>query len=85
MISVFGSGVRAGYPGIKWDFPVKMAATHSDNSWKDHLNWYDLAQIFIPFIVGVLLFVNGRNWAVKLALKQSNAALSLPDTDKLDT
>lgn len=28
---------------------------------------YDLAEVFIPFILGVILFVNGRKWASALA------------------
>ncbi len=35
---------------------------------------YDISQAFIPFIVGVVLFVNGRRWAVALARRQTESS-----------
>ena len=35
---------------------------------------YDVSQAFIPFIVGAVLFVNGRRWAVALARRQTESS-----------
>ncbi|MEI8288310.1 MAG: hypothetical protein WCH99_02465 [Verrucomicrobiota bacterium] len=35
---------------------------------------YDVSQAFIPFIVGVVLFVNGRKWAVALAHREAEGS-----------
>ena len=33
------------------------------------LNGYDISSSVIPFIMGIILFLNGRNWAHRLALR----------------
>lgn len=48
---------------------LKMAASETGNSWKEQFNGYDAAQVFIQFIVGLVLVVNGRKWALALARK----------------
>ncbi|HEY4414529.1 MAG TPA: hypothetical protein VGO57_02465 [Verrucomicrobiae bacterium] len=47
------------------------AASHSGDAWKQDVNWYQMAQVFIPFIAGVALFVKSRRWAVVLARRQT--------------
>jgi hypothetical protein len=49
---------------------VKTAASGHGNS-EQPLNGYDISQAFIPFIIGLLLFINGRNWATSLARRQN--------------
>jgi len=57
---------------LNWThYLFKAAASKSGDSWKEGMNWYDVSQAFIPFIVGVILFVNGRRWAVALARRQT--------------
>ena len=51
-------------------FLFKTAASTSGDSWKKDVDFYDAAHAIIPFIVGVMLFVNGRSWAVTLAARQ---------------
>jgi hypothetical protein len=45
---------------------IKTAASHSTPDWKETVQWYDFSQAVIPFIVGIVLFVNGRKWAIAL-------------------
>ncbi len=40
------------------------------------MSGYDISQAVIPFIVGLALFVNGRRWAVALALLQAERPTS---------
>jgi hypothetical protein len=66
---------------LNWaHFLFVAVATHSGNSWKDGVSGYDISQAFIPFIIGVLLFVYGRKWAVMLARKQAEATPTASDT-----
>jgi len=46
---------------------------------------YDVSQAFIPFIVGVVLFVNGRRWAVALARRQSDSLQPVAEKHEADT
>jgi hypothetical protein len=60
---------------LNWShYLFKVAATKAGDSWKEGVQWYDVTQAFIPFIVGVVLFVNGRRWAVALARKNTASA-----------
>ena len=53
---------------LNWvHFLFTSAASDSGNSWKEGVRGYDISQAFIPFIVGIVLFVKGRSWAVALA------------------
>jgi hypothetical protein len=57
---------------LTWShYLFKARASHSGEAWKEAVQWYDVWQAFIPFIVGVVLFVNGRRWAVALARRQT--------------
>ena len=51
-------------------FLLRTAASDSGTSWQQGVKGYDVLQVFLPFIVGIILFVNGRKWAVALAHKQ---------------
>ncbi len=60
---------------LNWGhFLFKAAASHSGDSWKEGVEWYQVSQAFIPFIVGVVLFVNSRRWAVALGRRQTESA-----------
>jgi hypothetical protein len=50
-----------------------LAASSWGSSWKEDVKWYDVSQAFIPFIVGVVLFVNGRSWAVALSQRHAES------------
>lgn len=59
-------------PILNWThYLIKMAATHSDDSWKQEIKWYDVSNAAVPFVMGIILFVNGRKWAVALAKRQT--------------
>jgi len=62
------------------------ASGHSDS--EQGYSGYDVSQAFIPFIVGVVLFLNGRKWAMALARRQTESAppnVSLSETHDSDT
>jgi len=73
--------ISSGLPSVlNWThYLFKMAATSAGSSWKEDVKWYDVSQAFIPFIVGIVLFVNGRTWAVGLARRQTES--SAPTTE----
>jgi hypothetical protein len=55
-------------PVLNWiHYLLRMAASHSDNDWKQRMHWYEVSRAFITFIVAIVLIVNGRKWAVALA------------------
>jgi hypothetical protein len=57
---------------LYWAFySFKAAAATPTDSWKNDVSGYGVWQAFVPFIVGVVLFVNGRKWAVKLGTRQT--------------
>jgi hypothetical protein len=73
---------------LNWaHFFLKTAASgHGDP--EDTYRGYDVSQAFIPFIVGVVLFVNGRKWAVALARRQtesSSPATPVSESHESDT
>lgn len=56
---------------LNWThYLFKAAASDSGDRWKEGVQWYDVSAAFIPFIIGVVLFVKGRSWAVALARRQ---------------
>ncbi len=62
---------------LNWTFYLfKAAASRSGTEWRQEVNGYAVSQAYIPFIVGVILFVKGRSWAVTLARKQETAEAS---------
>ncbi len=59
---------------LNWaHFLFTSAASNTGDSWKQGVRGYDISQAFIPFIVGVVLFVKGRSWAVALARRQEKS------------
>jgi hypothetical protein len=59
---------------LSWaHYLFKAAASKTGDTWKEGVQWYDVWSAFIPFIMGVLLFVNGRSWAVALARRQEKS------------
>ena len=74
---------------LNWThYLFKMAATSAGSSWKEDVKWYDVSQAFLPFIVGVVLFVNGRRWAVALARRQTESsapATTVSESHESDT
>ena len=60
---------------LSWThYLFKAAASTPGGAWKEQVSWYEVAQAFVPFIVGVVLFVNGRRWAVALARRQTESS-----------
>jgi hypothetical protein len=77
-IAFLGVGLlymASGLPQVlNWGhYLFKMAASTSGDSWKEQVNFYQVSQAFIPFVVGALLFLKGRPWAVALASRQEKA------------
>lgn len=59
---------------LNWaHFFFKAAASQPGDRWKEGVPWYDVSSAFIPFVVGVVLFVKGRSWAVALARAQEKS------------
>ncbi len=66
---------------------LKTAASGRGDS-EQGASGYDISQAFIPFIVGVVLFVNGRKWALALARRQTESAspaVPLSESHESDT
>jgi len=60
---------------LNWaHYILRMAASHQDASWREEVKWYDASDAIIPFIVGLILFVNGRKWALALVRKEAKIA-----------
>lgn len=56
---------------LNWThYLIKAAASHSTGDWKDNVKWYDVSQAVIPFVVGIVLFANGRKWAIALGRRK---------------
>jgi hypothetical protein len=72
---------------LNWmHYLLKTAASSSGDSWKEGVGWYDGSQVFISFIVGVVLFVNGRRWAAALARRgTASAPPAAPVSEKHET
>jgi hypothetical protein len=70
--------ISSGLPQVlNWTYYLfKAAATSTGDSWKQKVNWFEVSQAFIPFIVGMILFVKGRCWAVVLARRQTESESS---------
>ena len=62
---------------LNWIHYLLRMASRPGNDWKDQVQWYDFTQPLFSFIVGIVLFVNGRKWAVALARRQTENAPSL--------
>lgn len=59
---------------LNWaHFLFTSAASSAGDSWKEGVRGYDISQAFITFIVGIVLFVKGRSWAVRLARSQEKS------------
>jgi hypothetical protein len=59
---------------LNWvHYLFKAAATRPGDTWKQEVPWYDVSSVFITFIVGIVLFVKGRSWAVALARWQEKS------------
>jgi len=74
---------------LNWaHYLFKAAASRAGDAWKQGVEWYQVSQAFIPFIVGVVLFVNGRRWAVALARRETEspaATATVSETHEADT
>lgn len=74
---------------LNWThYLFKTAASYPGNDWKGQVQWYSVSSVFIPFIVGVVLFVNGRRWAIMLARRQTEGsppAKTVVETHETDT
>jgi hypothetical protein len=59
---------------LNWaHYLFKVAASQPGDTWKQGVQWYDVSSAFITFIVGIVLFVKGRSWAVALARWQEKS------------
>jgi hypothetical protein len=67
-------------PTLNWTYYLfTAAASRPGDTWKQGVPWYEVTKAIIPFGVGIVLFVKGREWAVALAQKDAaRAALASP-------
>jgi hypothetical protein len=60
---------------LTWSYYlIRMASIHPAETWKEQVNWSNVLQGFVPFIIGIILFVNGRKWAIALARRQAETS-----------
>jgi hypothetical protein len=57
-------------------YMFREAALSPGLSWREAVNFYEVSSTFIPFIVGILLFVKGRSWGEGLAQRQRRTELN---------
>lgn len=71
---------------LNWThYLLKMAASRPDGSWRDEVKWYDVWDAFVPFVVGIILFVQSRKWAVALACRHvASASPIAPSNEQLE-
>ncbi len=59
---------------LNWaHYLFKAAASQPGSTWKGGVQWYNVSSALIPFVIGVILFVKGRSWAVALARSQEKS------------
>ena len=63
---------------LNWAHYFFKTAASGRRDTGEGVSGYVVSQAFIPFIVGIVLFVNGRRWAVALARRQTESATSAP-------
>ncbi len=64
---------------LNWThYLFKAAASTPGDTWKERIEWYNVSAAVVPFVVGVVLFVKGRRWAVALARQQEETASAPP-------
>jgi hypothetical protein len=56
---------------LNWGHYFLKTAAPGHRDIEEGVSGYEVSQAFIPFIVGAVLFVNGRRWAVALARQQT--------------
>jgi hypothetical protein len=86
-VAFIGTGlsyIASHFPQVlNWaHFLFKTAASNSGDSWKEGLSGYDVSQAFIPFVVGIVLFVKGRSWAAALARLQEKSESANQTVDR---
>jgi hypothetical protein len=63
-------------------YSLHAASTMPEDSWKTTLNGYSISQAVISFIIGIVLLVNGRKWAVALSQRDSRAGQAASQEQK---
>lgn len=54
----------------------------SGADWMERIKWDVVFGSFVPFLIGLILFVKGRRWAVKLAARQQLVTPPSPTRDE---
>jgi hypothetical protein len=68
---------------LNWShYLFKAAASQPGDAWKEGVQWYDISSAFIPFVIGVVLFLKGRSWAVALARQQEKSEFANQTVDR---
>jgi hypothetical protein len=72
--------ISRGLPQIlTWGaYLFKLAASVPDDSWKQQVNWSEVARPFILLVAGVVLFIKGRGWAVAPACRHGKPEAPSP-------
>lgn len=64
---------------ITWaHYLLRTTVSNSTELWNQQLKWYDVVQVAIGLTIGIVLFVNGRNWAVALARRDTAKSAPVP-------
>jgi hypothetical protein len=74
-------------PVLNWThYILRLSTSHQLTNWREDVKWYDVSDAIVPFIVGLILFVSGRKWALALVRKEAaNTAVSETATSERPT
>jgi hypothetical protein len=67
---------------LNWAHHFLKTAASGRREVNQAVSGYEVSHAIIPFIVGVVLFVNGRRWAVTLARRQAERSAPSTVTEK---
>lgn len=60
--------------GFGWvHYLFLSAVSTSGTSWRDGIEWYNVADVFLTLVFGTVLIIYGRKWGVMLAKKHQEA------------
>ena len=70
---------------VNWAHFILKTAVPGRGYSEQTFNGYDVSQALITFIVGIVLFVKGRKWAVALARRHAESPQAISERRESDT
>jgi hypothetical protein len=69
-------------PILNWGvYLLKLASASPGATWTDQVNFYTVADFGISFVVGLVLFLNGRRWARSMAFRDEQIDSAVGTTE----